>query len=124
MGDKMGPISIFYRFGAALAIGLLVGLEREYAHGGPEGEIFAGARTFALLGLAGCGAALAADVLASPWAFIGILLPLGALITVAYFIDASGGEVGMTTEVAKAGRPSLLRLGPLRCHTSLRPDGW
>ncbi len=96
----MGPISIFYRFGAALAIGLLVGLEREYTHGGPEGEIFAGARTFALLGLAGCGAALAADVLAAPGAFIGILLPLGALITVAYFIGAWRGEVGMTTEVA------------------------
>lgn len=96
----MGRMSIFYRFGAALAIGLLVGLEREYTHGGPEGEVFAGARTFALLGLAGCGAALAADVLAAPWAFIGILLPLGALITVAYFIDASGGDVGMTTEVA------------------------
>ena len=96
----MGPTDIFYRFGAALAIGFLVGLQREYAYGGPEREIFAGARTFALMGLAGCTAALAADVLASPWPFTGVLLLLGALITVAYFVGAWRGEVGLTTEVA------------------------
>lgn len=96
----MGPTDIFYRFGAALAVGFLVGLEREHAYGGPEREIFAGARTFALMGLVGCTAALAADVLASSWAFIGIILLLGALITVAYFIGAWRGEVGLTTEVA------------------------
>jgi len=91
---------LLYRFGAALGIGILVGLQREYAFGDPDKEMFAGVRTFALMGLIGCAAALAADVLASPWAFIGIVLLLGALITVAYFVSAWRGEVGLTTEVS------------------------
>ena len=62
--------------------------------------MFAGVRTFALLSLAGCTAAFVADLLALPWAFIGIILPLGALVTAAYFITGSRGNVGMTTEVA------------------------
>ncbi len=96
----MAQADLFYRFGAALAIGFLVGLQREYAHGGPGREIFAGERTLALMGLVGCAAAMAADVLASPWPFVGILILMGALITVAYFVSAWRGGVGLTTEVA------------------------
>ena len=96
----MEHTDLFYRFGAALAIGFLIGLQREYAHGGPGREIFAGERTLALMGLVGCTAAMAADVLASPWAFVGILAPIGALIVVAYFVAAWRGHVGLTSEVA------------------------
>ncbi len=96
----MEQVDLFYRFGVALIIGILVGLEREYAHGGPGEESFAGVRTFALMGLVGCTAALVAEVLAAPWAFIGIILLLGAFIAVAYFVSASHGEIGLTTEVA------------------------
>jgi len=96
----MAQTDLFYRFGAALAIGFLVGLQREYAYGGPGRKIFAGERTFALMGLVGCTAAMAADVLASPWPFVGILTLMGALITVAHFVSAWRGEVGLTTEVA------------------------
>ena len=96
----MEQTNLFYRFGAALAIGFLIGLQREYAHGGPGKEIFAGERTLALMSLVGCTAAMAADVLASPWAFIGIILPMGTLIAVAHFVAAQKGQVGLTTEVA------------------------
>ncbi|MBU0703352.1 MAG: MgtC/SapB family protein [Chloroflexi bacterium] len=96
----MEHTDLFYRFGVALAIGFLIGLQREYAHGGPGREIFAGERTLALMGLVGCTAAMAADVLASPWAFVGILAPIGALIVVAYFVAAWHGHVGLTSEVA------------------------
>lgn len=96
----MGQIDLFYRFGAALVIGILVGLQREYAHEDPDQEMFAGARTFALMGLAGCTAAFAADILAEPWAFVGIVLLLGVLITIAYVFGARRGEVGLTTEVS------------------------
>jgi len=91
---------VFYRFGAALAIGFLVGLQREYAHGGPDKEIFAGERTMALMGLVGCAAALIADLLASPWVFVGIIASLCALIAISYFVTAWRGELGLTTEVA------------------------
>jgi len=97
----MEQVDLFYRFGAALAIGFLVGLQREYAHGGSGREIFAGERTLALMGLVGCTAALAADLLDSPWAFIGIVIPIAGLIVVAYFVGAwRRGEVGLTSETA------------------------
>ena len=95
----MEHTALFYRFGVALAIGFLVGLQREYAHRGSK-EIFAGERTLALMGLVGCTAAMAADVLASPWPFVGVLLTMGALITMAYFVTSRRGGVGLTTETA------------------------
>ena len=97
----MDTATLFYRFGVALAIGFLVGLQREYAKGGGAGkEIFAGERTLALMGLVGCTAAMVADVLDSPWAFIGIFLAQSGLIVIAHFVDARRGKVGLTTEVA------------------------
>ena len=97
----MEEINLFYRFGVAVAIGLLVGLQREFAYGGEKEELFAGVRTFGLIGLTGCSAALAADRLGSAWAFASIMLALGALIVVAFFIGAwQQEERGMTTEVA------------------------
>jgi uncharacterized membrane protein (DUF4010 family) len=98
--NGVGQVGLFYRFGAALAIGVLVGLQREYAYDSPDRELFAGARTFALMGLVGCTAALATEVLASAWAFIAIVLMMGTLIAVAYSIGAWRGEVGLTTEVS------------------------
>jgi uncharacterized membrane protein (DUF4010 family) len=96
----MDTTTLFYRFGVALAIGFLVGLQREYAKGGSGTAIFAGERTLALMGLVGCTAAMVADVLDSPWAFIGIFLAQGGLIAIAHFVDARRGKVGLTTEVA------------------------
>jgi len=96
----MENTDLFLRLGVALAIGFLIGLQREYAHGGPGREIIAGERTFALFGLAGGLAAMIADQLNSPTAFVGMIFLLGAYSTVAYFIDARKGQVGLTTEVA------------------------
>jgi uncharacterized membrane protein (DUF4010 family) len=96
----MDTTTLFYRFGVALAVGLLVGLQREYAKGGSGTAIFAGERTLALMGLVGCTAAMVADVLDSAWAFIGIFLAQSGLIAIAHFVDARRGKVGLTTEVA------------------------
>ena len=96
----MTNADLFYRFGLSLAIGFLIGLQREYAKGGPGREIFAGERTLALMGLVGCTAAMAADVLSSAWAFIGVIAPLCVLIALAYFVAAQRGQIGLTTEVA------------------------
>lgn len=95
--------AIFYRFGIALFIGILVGLQREHVSDeftNRPREMFAGVRTFALMSLAGCTAALVTDLLALPVLFIGFFLLMGGLVTVAYFVTAWHGEVGMTTEMA------------------------
>ena len=104
----MTQIDLFYRFGAALVIGLLVGLQREYAFGQqkargeeePDDELFAGARTFALMALLGCGAAFMAELAGSAWAFVVVLVLAGALIVAAYVLEARDGGSGLTTEIA------------------------
>jgi len=98
-----GQIALFYRFGVALFIGILIGLQREFIYDRrdqSDEETFAGVRTFALLGLTGCTAAFIADLLDTPWAFIAIFGTLGIMITVAYLVLAQRGSIGMTTEVA------------------------
>lgn len=92
--------SLFLRFGIALLIGILVGIQREHAFGQPETEHAAGIRTFALMGLAGCAAALASDVLQSPLPFMAIILVIGAFFAVTYFVDAWRGQAGLTTEIS------------------------
>ena len=92
--------TLFYRFGVALAIGFLVGLQREYARDRGDREISAGERTLALMGVGGCTAAMAADVLATPWLFALLVLPFWGLVLAAYVISAQRGDTGLTTETA------------------------
>jgi uncharacterized membrane protein (DUF4010 family) len=96
----MAQIDLFLRFGAALAIGVLVGLQREYAYEEPDQELLAGVRTFALMALAGCTAAFVADLLSAPALLVGVVLVLGGLIGAGYYFNARRGQVGLTTEVA------------------------
>lgn len=96
----MIELNLFSRFAVALVIGVLVGLQREYAYQEPDEELFAGVRTFALLGLIGAVAAMAAELLASPLVFIVFALIVGAFLSISYFVDASRGAVGLTTEAA------------------------
>lgn len=96
----MDPTQLFLRFGAALAIGFMVGIQREFAKRDSKRSITAGERTFALIGLAGCLAAMIADELDSPLVFLGIISILGLYIAGAYFIDAWKGHLGVTSEVA------------------------
>ena len=92
--------ALFYRFGAALAIGLLIGLEREHAAARAQEKIFAGVRTFPLLSLAGCMALLLSENLGSPLPFGIITALVGILVAVTYAISARQGQIGMTTEIA------------------------
>lgn len=99
----MEPHNLFLRFGVALFIGLLVGLQREYSYdidGDSENKSFAGVRTFALFALLGCTAAFLAELFSDSWMFSAIFIALGGLIAVSYFVSASAGQPGMTTEVA------------------------
>lgn len=96
----MEEIDLFFRFAVAAAIGVAVGLQREYAFTEPKSELFAGVRTFALMSLVGCTGALISEVLDSPWPFIMVLAVVGSFIAVTYFVDAQRGKVGLTTEIA------------------------
>lgn len=96
----MAEISLFLRFGVAMVIGILIGLQREYAFDEPDRELVAGVRTFALMGLIGCGAGLVADTLGSPWPFVAIIVVLGIFLAISYYVNASKGELGLTTEFA------------------------
>ncbi|MFO7537787.1 MAG: MgtC/SapB family protein [Chloroflexota bacterium] len=98
--------TLFLRFGTALLIGMLVGIQRQYAyidHEDTDSQLpmVAGVRTFALLGLSGAGAAMISEHFDSPWPFVSLILALTAFFCTAYFLRArEDGDVGMTTEIA------------------------
>lgn len=86
---------LFHRFAIALALGLIIGVEREREKTGT----FAGIRTFPLISLMGCAAALINDVFA-PWVFAAGLIVLAAVAITAYIYTATPRSHGITTEVA------------------------
>jgi uncharacterized membrane protein (DUF4010 family) len=91
--------ALVLRFGIALFIGVLIGLEREYARLKEEVKAFAGVRTFPLISLLGCSAALISELTAA-WSFAVVAFLVGLLIAIAYAFDAREGRVGLTSEVA------------------------
>ncbi|KPL06677.1 hypothetical protein AMJ86_07555 [bacterium SM23_57] len=96
----MSQLDLFIRFGASIAIGFMIGLQREFAKGRQEQILPAGERTFALLGLVGCLASLISDELNSPIPFFVIIFIMGIYIVVSYYVSAAEGRIGLTSEVA------------------------
>ena len=87
---------IAFQFGLSLAVGLLIGLERERR---PEAK--AGVRTFPLIAMLGTASALLAEQLASPWIIAVTISLVGASLIVAYAVDrTSSADAGTTTVVA------------------------
>ncbi|HID62112.1 MAG TPA: DUF4010 domain-containing protein [Anaerolineae bacterium] len=94
----MTQSELFYKFGVALVLGILVGLERQYAQAGETEQHFGGIRTFAFISLLGCASAMIATEYAVwffPLAFIG----LAAMVLASYVVTAAKGDVGLTTEI-------------------------
>ena len=83
------------QFITSLAIGLLIGLERER---NPSAK--AGLRTFALVSLFGTVTAMLSSKIDSPWLLIAGLLIVGAMIIAAYFNSASEDHDPGTTTIA------------------------
>ncbi|MBN1541714.1 MgtC/SapB family protein [candidate division KSB1 bacterium] len=96
----MNDTDLLYRFGAALAVGILIGMQREYAGGEKKSEIAAGVRTFSLLSLLGCLAAMVSDLLNSPWPLVASVLGIALLLAINYYFEAARREPGLTTETA------------------------
>jgi uncharacterized membrane protein (DUF4010 family) len=97
---NISQADLFLRCGAAIGIGFMIGLQREFAKGRGKQSIVAGERTFALFGLTGWLAAFITSEISSPIPFIAIIFLVGILAAVSYFVDAWKGKVGLTTEVA------------------------
>ncbi len=81
-------------FAISLALGFLIGLERERR---PNPK--AGVRTFSITALLGTLAALLADKAASPWILVAAFAGVAAFITSAYW-RRDEAEPGTTTQVA------------------------
>jgi len=96
----MNTSNLFFRFGISLAIGILVGMQREFAKENQGQDLAAGIRTFGLLSLSGCAAALLSDLLHSALPFIGITIITGLFFAINYYVDAKNGKIGLTTKMA------------------------
>lgn len=94
-------LDILRNLGAALALGLLIGVERGWhQRGTPEGRRVAGMRTFGLIGLVGGLSALIGQQLGG-WFATGALIAVAAGLVLAHWHTMkSDGDIGMTTEVA------------------------
>ncbi|MCI0507542.1 MAG: MgtC/SapB family protein [Gammaproteobacteria bacterium] len=99
----MGEIQeTFYHLGVALAIGLLIGVERGWKErAAREGQRIAGIRTYGLIGLMGGGTALLAGhfgALAMGMVFVGV----AGVLTTAYVVNLWRGheDIGVTSLVA------------------------
>ncbi|MBK6657388.1 MAG: MgtC/SapB family protein [Proteobacteria bacterium] len=103
MPEPIDSLTLFYRFGSALLLGMLVGLQREYASkrsSDDRRELFAGTRTYALFALLGCTAALVSSLANAPLVLPTLLLVVGVIIAIAYRHSVDRGRLGMTSEMA------------------------
>ena len=97
----MDEQQIFFRLGAALAVGLLIGVERGWKERAmAEGTRIAGLRTYGLLGLLGGGVALIAERLGALTFGLAFIATAG-MMTTAYVANLRQGEsVSITGLVA------------------------
>lgn len=95
MSDMPDLSELITRFGIALAIGLLIGIEREREKPG----VYAGIRTIPLIAILGCATALISDL------FVPFMFPVGFAVVAAfvlrsYAITGTLTSPGITTEIA------------------------
>lgn len=97
----MAELALIGNFLLALALGALIGLEREYARYRKRAHDYAGIRTFPLIALFGALSAFLSELL-NPWILVVGILLMGVLIIVSYFVLSSGIRKfhGATSEVA------------------------
>ena len=99
----MEPYENHLALATALAVGLLIGLEREQTRGERVGSSFAGVRTYPIFALIGGLATMLEP--ASMWLPLIALLGVFALVAISYAADVRGGgakthDHGVTTEAS------------------------
>lgn len=96
--DQLDPV---YRLGLALAIGLLIGVERGWhERAEPEGARVAGLRTFGLVGFLGGLWALLADILGELLLGVGFAAVAAVIVVARLRATAARPDYGVTTVVA------------------------
>lgn len=95
----MDFIEIMMRVVVALGLGLLVGLQREFAKQENLDQLFAGTRTFSLIGMSGALAAVLAEHTGEALIVVAMAIALSALLAIGYHAEIPK-HVGMTTEIA------------------------
>ncbi|MBI2572485.1 MgtC/SapB family protein [Candidatus Woesearchaeota archaeon] len=97
----MVETALLLRFAIALALGLLVGLEREYARYKGRGHKHAGIRTYALIAIFGSLSAYIGQSV-NIWIFVVASILLGAFVIAGYFAIAEHERkyIGATSEIA------------------------
>ncbi|HMK05124.1 MAG TPA: MgtC/SapB family protein [Ferruginibacter sp.] len=96
-GFKLSQADFIIRLLVALGMGALIGIERQHTAMKENKESFAGIRTFMFVLLLGFMSAMVFYVL-SPWVSFGILAIVAILTGISYWITASKGDIGATTE--------------------------
>lgn len=95
----MTPLEVAARFGSALGLGLMLGLERERDHAQSGEEQVAGVRTFSLVALIGATGAWLHVEAGLTWLLLATFAAVAGLALVSYYVTASRGDVGATTEM-------------------------
>lgn len=90
--------TILQGLGAVIFIGLLIGLQREHSRSKDQ-KIFAGIRTFPLIGILGFLTALTSSF-TSELVYVAVLLGFSGLLVTAYLIGAKDGRLGGTSEIS------------------------
>jgi uncharacterized membrane protein (DUF4010 family) len=105
--ENLVNLEPWWRFGAALLIGALIGIEREFVQQQEDSSGFAGIRTFAIISLVGALAAFAAQLRGIEIFLIsygGFILLLAGNRVASVIL---GRTTGMTTEVVAVLTPLL-----------------
>ncbi len=87
-------------FGVALGLGLLVGLQREYAKRRDQEDLFGGARTFALIAFVGALSTMLSRLADTPLVVATFAVGIIVFLAIGYVSMANEGHIGMTTEIA------------------------
>ena len=94
---EMTQLEFITRLLTATGIGLVIGLEREFAQKDiPEG-FFAGTRTYAMVAVLGFMAGLL-GIIYSEWMVLIMTAGVSIMIALGYFVTAWRGSIGSTTE--------------------------
>lgn len=94
---KMTQSEFVVRLLVAIGIGCLIGLEREHNALKEKVQSVAGMRTFVFVVLLGFMGGMT-SFLFSPWIYFGVLLAIIVIVGISYWITASLGDIGATTE--------------------------